>query len=78
MDKETIINACHEHGAKSVYDAAYKRIAGDHAALSKVSLLDVTTIKEADEIGRIAFSFMGDVDKASDLTDITIDLAKLK
>lgn len=78
MDKETIINACQEHGAKAVYDAAYKRTSGDHNSLLKVGLSDVKTLSEADQIGQIAFALMGDIDKAQDIAEITINLAKLK
>lgn len=73
-----MINACHEHGAQKVYDAAYKRIAGDHNALLAVGLPDAKTMGEADEIGRIAYGLMGTVDKAVDLAGVTIDLVKLK
>lgn len=76
MDKEKIILACQEHGAKKVYDAAYQRINGDRAALPAVGLDDVQTIWEADRIGREAFKLLGPIDRAADLADITISLAK--
>ena len=77
MDKQIILDACQKHGAKSVYDAAYQRIAGDNDALTKVGLA-AKTIADADKIGRFVFDLMGAVDKSKDLTNITIDLAKLK
>lgn len=69
--------SCDAHGTKAVYDAAYRRMAGDHSALPKVDLPDVLTIGDADYIGRIAFRLLSPEDKAGDLAAVSINLAKL-
>jgi hypothetical protein len=76
MNDAEIIAACELHGAKTVSDAAYKRIAGDHTALPKVGL-QACGIGEADRITAIAFRLMSAEERAMDLTEATITGAKL-
>lgn len=71
-----IYAACNTHGAQKVYDAAYRRMSGDHAALPKVGLADVKTIGDADFVGKTAFKLLDPNEIAADLADITIDQAR--
>lgn len=73
-----IIDACHTHSAKKVYDAAYAFMRNDLSALPGVGLKNPKGVAEADYIGSKVFKMLGQVDKAKDLTDITIDLAKIR
>ena len=73
-----ILDACQQHGGKKVYDAAYAYMRKDTAALPAVGLKNPAGIGEAEYIGSKVFKMLGDVDKAKDLAEITIDLAKLK
>lgn len=75
---DDILDACQQHGAKKVYDAAYAFMRKDMTALPSVGLKNPAGIAEADYIGSKVFKMLGAVDKAQDLTDITIDMAKLK
>lgn len=75
---DDIIEACREHGVKKVYDAAYAFMRNDLTALPAVGLKNPSGVGEADYIGSKAFKLMSQVDKAKDLADITIDLARLK
>ena len=75
---DSIIDACQKYGAKKVYDAAYAFMRNDKNALPAVGLKNPAGVGEADYIGSKVFKMLGQIDKAKDLTDITIDLAKLK
>lgn len=77
MTDQEILTACDTYGAKTVYDAAYRRIAGDRNALLKVGLPDVETIAEADRIGSVAYRTMSASSQAADLADVTINLARI-
>ena len=68
--------ACLKHGARCVYDAAHKRMAGNPAPLAALGLF-ATTIAEADAMARVAFGLMSGNDKAADLASVTIAGAKL-
>lgn len=72
-----IAAACDKHGAKAVYDAAYRRMAGDRTALPKLGLQDVDNAFDADQVGSTAFRLMEPDERATDLADTTIGLAKL-
>ncbi len=74
--QQEILDACMQHGAKRVYDAAYSRIAGNRAALAAVGLA-ADDIAQADDIGRVAFGLLGAADRAADLTDAAIKCARL-
>lgn len=76
MDRNTIIAACRQHGAKRVYDAAYARMSGNSAPLAALGL-SAANIGAADEIGRIAFGLLSRSERAADLTAVTIAGAKL-
>jgi hypothetical protein len=73
---ESIKNACLEHGAKAVYDAAHGRMSGDHKALPIVDLLNSKTLDDANHIAATAFDMMGPVDRATDAASAVIGLAK--
>ncbi len=73
-----ILDACQKHGSKKVYEAAYAFMRNDLDALPSVGLKNPKGVGEADCIGSKVFKMLGQVDKAKDLTDITIDLAKIK
>ncbi len=75
---QEILDACQNHGAKKVYDAAYAFMRNDKNALPAVGLKNPSGIGEADYIGSKVFKMLSQIDKAKDLTDITIDLAKIK
>jgi len=74
--RKIVIESCKKYGAREVYNAAYKRAAGDRLALSKVGIQDVATIAQADAIGQIAFGMMSKNETSKDLADITIEHAK--
>lgn len=74
---EQIAAAVETQGAKAVYDAAYRRMAGDRLALPAVGLPDAATIGEADYIGRVAFRALDPHERAQDLADVSIKLAGL-
>lgn len=73
-----IVDACRTHGAKKVYDAAYAFMRNDLSALPNVGLKNPKGVAEANYIGLKVFKMLGQADKAKDLADITIDLAKIK
>lgn len=73
-----IIDACQKYGAKKVYDAAYAFMRNDLSALPNVGLKNPNGVAEACYIGSKVFKMLGQADKAKDLADITIDLAKIK
>ena len=75
---DDILSACQTHGAKKVYDAAYAFMRNDFNALPTVGLKNPNGVGEADYIGSKVFKMLGQVDKAKDLADIKIDLAKIK
>lgn len=75
---QEILEACQKHGEKKVYDAAYAFMRNDKQALPDVGLKNPMGVGEADYIGSKVFKMLSQVDKAKDLTDITIDLAKIK
>lgn len=73
---EQITEAIIRHGAKAVYDAASARMSGYHKYLAVVGL-HAETIGDANRIMTTAFSQMGAADRAADLTDVSIKLAKI-
>lgn len=77
MDRNIIAAAVRAHGAKAVYDAAYRRMAGDRAALPAVGIADVRTLADADRIGRIAFAMLSPADRSADAADATIKAASI-
>ena len=77
MTDAQIAAACDTYGVKAVSDAAYKRMQGDRAALSRVGLDDVPTLAEANHITIICYRLMSPDERAADLTDAAIDTARL-
>lgn len=75
---DDIIEACRENGAKKVYDAAYAFMRNDLTALPAVGLKNPSGVGEADYIGSKVFKLLGKDDKARDMADITISLARVK
>lgn len=73
---QDILDACQNYSAKKVYDAAFAFMRNDKSALLAVGLKNPTGIGEADYISGMVFKMLSQVNKAKDLTDITIDLAK--
>ena len=71
----TKINAaCERFGAKAVYDAAHRHMAGDKSALGNVGLPDAKSIGDADYIGRVVFRLLDPVEQGLDLAEVTIKL----
>ncbi len=75
---DQILEACQKYGAQRVYDAAYSFMSRNLSALPAIGLQNPSGVGEADYIGSKVFKIMGGVDRANDLTDITINLAKTK
>jgi hypothetical protein len=50
--------ACTRFGARTVFEAANRRLAGDHWALPFVGLADAETFDEADRIVKISYRTM--------------------
>ena len=73
-DKD-IAQACAAHGAKTVSDAAYRRMKGDRKALPKVGLENGETLAWANRVTEVAFALMEPEDRAGDLADAVIGLA---
>lgn len=76
MTDDAIIEACLAHGAKRVYDAAYRCMTDGPAALAAFGL-DATNILEMDRVGRVAYRLRSPIEQAADLADVAIQLAKL-
>jgi|APFre7841882630_1041343.scaffolds.fasta_scaffold67752_1 hypothetical protein len=55
--------ACTRFGARTVYDAANRRLAGDHRPLPFVGLTDAETFEEADRIVQISYRSMTVVER---------------
>jgi hypothetical protein len=64
MADDDIRNACHQHGARRVYNAAYARLIGDYRALKTVGLPGIVDLGEANTIARIAIGEMSDSERA--------------
>jgi hypothetical protein len=64
MTDDDIRKACHQHGARRVYNAAYARLIGDYRALKAVGLPGIVDLGEANTIARIAFGEMSDNERA--------------
>lgn len=77
ITEKEIGTACDHYGAAAVYAAAYRWMAGDHGALPKVGLINIATLGEADRVGVIAYRLLDPSERAADLADVTINLAKL-
>lgn len=75
--KDDIRNACVEFGAKAVYEAASKRMSGNTASIPAVGLKNGASLGEANHIMTTAFELLSPVERASDLADVTIGLAKI-
>lgn len=78
LTDDCIAAACEIHGAKVVSDAAYRRMNGDRAALPKLGLEDPATLGDANRITTICHRLMTPEDKAMDLAQASIDLAKIE
>ena len=76
MTDDDILEACLQHGAKCVYDAAYARILGNHKAPRAVGLPHVVSISEAAHIARVAYRWVSASEQAADLAHATVRLAK--
>jgi D-tyrosyl-tRNA(Tyr) deacylase len=75
-NKEQMLDAISQHGAKAVYDAASARMSGNRKPLEVVGL-DALTIGDANAIMVLAFANMGASDRAHDLAGATIKAAKI-
>jgi hypothetical protein len=75
---QSILEACDRFGAKTVSDAAYRRMNGDHAALAKVGLQNAPNLGEAEAIAKIAFDLMSPQERAEDAANAVISAAKIK
>lgn len=61
--------ACAVHGARRVFVAAKRRMAGDRRALSTVGLADVATFDEADSISIVCLRLMNDIEREAELAE---------
>lgn len=75
---EDIGSACAEFGAKTVADAAHRRMNGDRTALPKVGLESGETLAWATKVSEVAFSLMEPEERAGDLAEAVIGLATTK
>jgi hypothetical protein len=78
MDAQRIKALCITHGAKAVSDAAYAAMTGQRTALDRLGLGDVRGVGALHEVTTIAFALMSPNERASDLTQATIDAARVK
>ncbi len=69
--------ACMKYGAKTVREAACRRMAGDHRALLAVGLADVRTIEEADRIGQISYRAMSAAERNDVISETAIESGML-
>jgi hypothetical protein len=75
---DDILEACLQHGAKRVYDAAYSHmLGGDHKALRTVGLPQLVSASEAAHIARVAYRWVNASEQAADLAATVVMLAKL-
>lgn len=63
------------HGAKKVYDAAYKRMQGDRKPLQDVGLR-ANTLSDANEIMTAAYNMLTKEQRAADYWDASQELNK--
>ena len=69
--------ACTTFGAKLVFGAACRRMAGDHRALPALGLPDAETSDEADRIGQVCFGIMTPAERDDVITAAAIVLGRL-
>jgi len=74
---ESISAACKKYGARSVYDAAISRLAGDNLAMPKIGLLNSKTLEDAVHVSTRSYLYLADREQAQDLARAEWDLAKL-
>lgn len=72
-----IDSAIEIHGAKKVYDAAYKRMQGDAKSLQDIGLT-ANTLREANEIMTAAYNRMTKEQQVADYWDASQELNKIK
>lgn len=77
LTDEAIARACDQHGAGRVSEAAYAAMSGQRAALSAVGLAEAAGLGELHRITTVAYELMEPHERAADLTQATIDGAKL-
>lgn len=70
--------ACAVHGARRVFVAAKRRMAGDRWALATVGLADVATFDEADSISLVCLRLMNASEREAELAEPSISLVKLR
>ncbi len=69
--------ACMKFGARSVFDAANRRMAGDHCALPFVGLTNAETFDEAERIGQISYRAMSATERDSVIAEAAVALGIL-
>lgn len=77
MTDQQITDACRNHGAKIVSDAAYAAMDGRRTALAAMGLGELRGVGNLHRATTIAYELMGDDDQAADLMAATIRGAKL-
>ena len=77
MTDQRIVDACCNHGAKTVSDAAYAAMEGRRDALVALGLGDLQGAGALHHATVLAYRMMSDEDQAADLTDAAIRGAKL-
>lgn len=77
MTHDDVVEACLQHGAWRVFDAAHLRMAGDRNALAAVGLPGVVDPGQADRISRVAFRLLSARNQAADVAYATVRLARM-
>ncbi len=72
-----ISRAIERHGAKKVYEAAYRRLNGDSAPLAAVGLI-AETLRDANDIMYAAFASLSAAERASDYWGAQQEINKFK
>jgi hypothetical protein len=77
MTDDDVLEACLKHGPRRVFFAAYARMVGDDTALEAVGLPDVVDLDQVETIGCVAYRLIKANDRAADLADKTVRLARM-
>lgn len=76
MPIDEIQATCDTLGARTIYESACARLAGDRRALPNLGIPDAATLAEADLMGRVAYRLMSDRSQAADIADASIRLVQ--
>lgn len=77
MTDDDVLEACLKHGPRRVFFAAYARMVGDDTALEAVGLPDVVDLDQVETIGCVAYRLIKANERAADLADVTVRLARM-